>query len=591
MRNISLIILTLFFISACAPKVVIESSTTSQTQTSTQQITVSQTALENQAANWALSLTSLPLNDQVARAMEMYKSANANDYEKEYALYILATKTNDNTLFSQQVLSRLYLNSDSVKKGQMEANLLKFLEITDLETVETIASTTPRTQEMTYPWNVIVWQAATKGLLIDSTGALDRIAKNAYFAYPTLFGLAPVLDPNATGLDGLSNMLYNPHTRYSSTCVTLALPMSGNFSKIAQSISKGAHIAKEMIRQAGAEVTLNIIDTDNPSWLSQISSLPATCVFVGGPLRADRLMSLESSNALSSKAIFAFMPGLTDNLSEGSNIWRFFTSTDDQLTTILDFAKLNLGVDEIAAIYPNDTYSMRMSELFTEKARSQGVYTSGYTYPLEEEKEWTNSIGEFLGSRVYKEKNSKAKDNELVPQVSSSADAAFLPDGWNNMEMIASILHYHGATYFPLLGTTLWEQGLSSMKNIPMNYFKLAVFPGEWNELSNSYGTANLKNAMQAQGIPADNWSALGYDFVQMVSALNYTNTSINSQELNQKLASLQEIAWAAAPFAWDFSGKAHRRLFLFQPDVNGKKILNQAEYIQNYQQELKYAQ
>ncbi len=590
MRNIYLIILTLFFISACAPKVVIDSSKTAQSQKPSTQITVSNTALENQAATWALSLSSLPLHEQISNAMNMYQSQTANDYEKEYALYILATRVNDNALFSQQVLSRLYSNTDSVRKGQMEANLLKFLELSDLGSVESIASTTPRSQELTYPWNVIVWQAATKGLLIDSTGALDRIAQNAYFAYPTLFGLSSSLDPNATSLDGLSTMLYNPNTRYSSACVTLALPMSGNFSKIAQSISNGAHIAREMIRQAGADITLNIIDTDNPSWISQISSLPQTCLFVGGPLRADRLMALEANPALSSKAIFAFMPGLTPNLTEGSNIWRFFTSTDDQLTTILDFAKLNLGISEIASIYPNDTYSMRMSELFAQKAQSQGIYTSDFTYPLEEEKEWTKSIGEFLGSRVYKSKNSKAKDNELVPQVSSSVDAAFLPDGWNNMEMIASILHYHGATYFPLFGTTLWEQGLSSMKNIPMNYFQLAVFPGEWNELSNSYGTVNLKRALQAQNMTADNWSALGYDFVQMVSAINYNNTSVNSQEINQKLASLQEVAWAAAPFAWDFSGKAHRRLFLFQPDVNGKKILNQSEYIQNYQRELNYA-
>ncbi len=590
MKKLSLALLTLILISACTPKVVIQTSGTGSQgqQGGIQQIAQSQAALENAAATWAQSLTSLSINDQVSAALAKYKTINANDFEKEYALYILATKTNDNSLFSQQVLSRLYQNSDSVKKSQMEANLLKFLELTDSHSLESIASTTPRTQEMLYPWNVIVWQAATKGLLVDSTGALDRIAKNAHFAYPTLFGLAPL--QGSMPFDGLSEMMYNPSTRYSSACVTLALPLSGNFSKIARNISHGAEIAKAFLRQRGAEITLNIIDTDNPSWTSRIASLPSTCIFVGGPLQADRLMALERNNVTASKAIFAFMPGLTSNFTEGSNAWRFFTSTDDQLSTIIDFARLNLNIDEIASIYPNDTYSTRMADLFDEKARSQGIYTSAYSYALEEEKEWTNGIGEFLGSRIYKSKDPKAKKNELVPVVSSSADAAFLPDGWNNMEMIASILHYHGATYFPLFGTTLWEQGLSSMKNIPMNYFNLALFPGEWNENSNSYGTLNLKNAMQASGSSADNWAALGYDFVQMVSALNYSSAGLNPQELNQKLATLQEMAWAAAPFAWDFSGKAHRRLFLFQPDVNGKKILNQQEYIQNYQKELQYA-
>ncbi len=588
MKKLSLAILTLLLISACVPKQVIKPSTSGQIeQTGSQQITASATALENAAATWAQSLISQPLENQISSALAKYKSTASNDFDKEYALYILATKLNDNTLFAQQVLSRLYQNTDSVRKAQMEANLLKFLEATDSQSLESIASTTPRTQEMSYPWNVIVWQAATKGLLIDSTGALDRLA-HANFAYSTLFGLTPGYDPNAP-LDGLSEMLYNPSTRYSSACVTLALPMSGNFSNIAREIVSGAQVAQSFLRQRGADITLNVIDTDNPSWTSQIASLPSTCMFVGGPLRADRLMTLQSSSALSSKAIFAFMPGLTDGFTEGSNIWRFFTSTDDQLTTLIDFAKLNLGIDEIATIYPNDSYSLRMSELFSQKAQSSGVFTSGYSYPLEEEQEWTAGIGEFLGSRLLKGKDPNAKQNELVPRVSSSADAAFLPDGWNNMEMVASILHYHGATYFPLFGTTLWEQGLSSMQNIPMNYFKLAVFPGEWNELSNSYGTVNLQKALQAQGNSADNWSALGYDFVQMISALNYANTSLNAQELNQKLATLQEMAWAAAPFAWDFSGKAHRRLFLFQPDTNGKKILNQAEYVKNYQEELKY--
>ena len=79
--------------------------------------------------------------------------------------------------------------------------------------------------------------------------------------------------------------------------------------------------------------------------------------------------------------------------------------------------------------------------------------------------------------------------------------------------MLTTALTYNGEDRLVLMGTTLWEQGLSGKSVVNIERFALAVFPGAWNQ-------ARAPKALQSAG--HDFWTALGYDFARFSVQLGF---------------------------------------------------------------------
>ncbi len=544
-----------------------------------QETSQEQSSAEHSAVNaeeWRGNLETLSTHNQGREASAVFSDVNAAQALRDRAAYVLATRPDPMTLIAQQHLSRIYVDADLTKRAEMESILLYDVRTLPHEYLQELAMVVPRVQETNYPWNIIVLEAARNNLLVDSEGAIERLGQAHFYANPGILALGDSAGLTPVTSDEFGGLVINPHPRFTETCVTLLLPMTGSYGSIGTQIAEGANIAREAIMQTGVNVTVNIIDTETSSWISSLSVLPANCVVVGGPLRVSHMEQALEANVNTSKALFGFMSQLPSNAVEGSNAWRFFTSPQDQINSLLNFVSVELGISEIGTVYPNDSYGTRMTEIFEQVASSRSIFTTSYSYPLEDQTVWTDEIGSYLGSQ---------ERSGRLPLITAPVQAVFMPDSWNNMEMVASILHYQGAVYMPLLGTNLWEQSLVNATNLQTTYFKLAIFPAAWDSTSRSYGALFLNQAMMNRGGTANDWSALGYDFVQMASALDYSNQGFNASSLNQKLSVLQPLAWAGAPFSWDYAGRATRNLFLFQPDVNGMKPLNKEEYLTNMQQ------
>ena len=116
-----------------------------------------------------------------------------------------------------------------------------------------------------------------------------------------------------------------------------------------------------------------------------------------------------------------------------------------------------------------------------------------------------------------------------------------------------------------------------------MKAASLTVFPGVWNPLSISQGALELQEGMNRRQGGANDWTALGFDFVQLAAALGLNSPGWDPASLNARLASNLNVAWAGAPMAWDRQGKASRNLFLFQPAHSGMVPLNQQAFREYY--------
>ncbi len=558
---------------------------------------------------WYENLKTLPYSQQVQQAMNVYNSQQSSQVVKEMALYILATRPGVTNLFAQQALANMYSSSDFNTRVRMETMLLEEVKAMPSSVLQEIAQATLSTQETIYPWIVFAWEGANASLLLDNAGTIERLGHPQYYANPAIFGLEQNFVQTLGA--GLDNLIINPKPNFESVCVTMVLPTTGSYAKISNNIIRGAKAAQSELAKNNVHILLNILDTEDPLWVERVKLLPAHCSIVGGPLRAASLDKALEANLLDTKAFFSFMPQLPikqiaienqnpiqaalteiatnevidENVEEielpnayieGENIWRFFTSPNDQFEVILQFAENELKIKEFASFHPNDAYGTRMSTRFLEMAIEHDIYVNQISYLYDSPQSWSRYAGDFLGSVTPK--------GGGLPEIKSDVQGFFFTDTWSNMEVLAPVMHYQGAVYLPFFGTALWENELISKKNQSLEYYDLTIFPGSWNKNSYSYGAIQLKNTFEKQKVEVDDWATIGYDFVQMVSALGYKEPAVDAKILNEKLFSLQRLAWAGAPFVWNEEGEASRKLFLFQPATDGMKILDKDEFFANYQ-------
>lgn len=353
---------------------------------------------------------------------------------------------------------------------------------------------------------------------------------------------------------------------FSSGCVALALPLSGPYGPFGSKVAAGAEAARGELSKAGISMDVQLVDTESAGWLDKLSQLPPQCVMVGGPLRADRYTALKGRNLQASRAVFAFLPSL-EGADEGAIAWRFFSSPKDQIDAVLGFAG-KLGISSFGALSPSDAYGQRMTDLFLSVARAKGAAAKVTTYPANDTTSWNQIVSGFTGG------SSRAS--------SPVVQAAFIPDSWKNLELLVPFLFYEGEDRMVLMGTSLWEQGLSGRSSVNVANLDLAIFPGAWNPTSPSPAANALVRALaeSGKGVPGF-WEGIGYDFVRLASVM-HLQAPVSASKVNQHLSSAQGMEWSIAPISWS-NGKASQALFVFRPVQSGFELADPAAFKARY--------
>jgi hypothetical protein len=342
--------------------------------------------------------------------------------------------------------------------------------------------------------------------------------------------------------------------------VVLLLPMSGQYAGISAKIVSGARAA------CGPGASLLIVDTEKADWVAQVDALPPDAAVIGGPIRRGDYTKAKAAGLLSRRVFLTFLASL-DSGDEGRMAWRFYPSARDQVDTLIDFAG-RLGISGFGVFYPDETFGRRMSSLFAERAKAAGARDIRMeSYAPDKQEGWMTAA-----------KNLLTASKGAVP-----FRAIFLPDSWKNMDVIVPNFFYYNETRQVLLGTRLWEQGLSGNSYVSMQYYKLAVFPGLWNGVRPTASAVKLKNALEAEGKHADFWSGLGYDFARLSLRMG-TGQGWNPESVNNSLMGASGMEWSIAPISWS-AGIASQRLFLFSPSERGFMPINEADFAAAYEE------
>ena len=514
---------------------------------------------------WARAMRALSSYDARTRANAIYQDASRSPRIRSVAGVFLAVRQwQDGDLGQSMVaLENIYSSAVSTQdKAMLERRLALELSLAFASTSTLAVSAVTESNQGFFPYSVILidklHRESNNFVTREAAqAALQQLAEQISLADPSLFQGPP--GESAIAIQG-GVAVPVPVRPVFGQPVVLALPLSGQHAAVAGRIVAGARVACDELSAAGRQVSLIIIDTDQPGWVAQIDALPRNAAVIGGPLRRDDYAQAKSQGLTSRRALFTFLPALEAG-DEGRTAWRFFSGAQDQIDTLLDFTS-RLGISGYAVFYPEENFGRRMAALFEERARASGASNVILqAYQPGDQNTWIQAVSDLLAQN----------------RAGRTFRAIFLPDSWRNMDQIVPNFFYYNETRQVFLGTSLWEQGLSGGHFVSMQHYNLAVFPGSWNASQFSPAAQRLEFGLAAAGAgTADYWAGLGYDFARFSGGLgvreDWTPGSVNAA------LEAADISWSIAPIRWT-GGIATQQMYLFQPRADGFAPLDEGEF------------
>lgn len=513
---------------------------------------------------WCKGMRALSSHDARTRANEVYQDAKRAPLVRSVAGVFLAVRQWQDGELGQTMaaLENIYRSAASTQdKAVLEGRLALELSLAVSSASTLAASALTEENKGAFPYSIILIdklrRESQKAESRDAAQAtLQQLSSQITLADPSLFA-GPPSESSISIQSSVGAAI--PSGPVPGQPVVLALPLSGQYGAISGKIAAGAQVACNELSASGNQVSLVVIDTDQPDWIARVDGLPKNATVVGGPLRRDDYARAKAQGLTSRRAMFAFLPGL-EGAEEGQTAWRFFSSAQDQVDALLGFTS-RLGISGYAAFYPEENFGRRMAALFEERAKAVGGSVVAQAYTPGDQNNWMAAATDLLAAN----------------KTGSAFRAIFLPDSWKNMDVIISNFFYQNETRQVLLGTSLWEQGLSGNTFVSMQYYGLAVFPGNWNAAQPTPAGQKLQAGLQTTGKEgADFWAGLGYDFARLSVGLGI-GEGWNPQAVNAALQS-NALAWSIAPIRWT-NGVAAQQMHLFTPAANGFAPVNEQEF------------
>ncbi|MBG0775011.1 MAG: penicillin-binding protein activator [Desulfovibrionaceae bacterium] len=346
--------------------------------------------------------------------------------------------------------------------------------------------------------------------------------------------------------------------------MALLLPLSGPYGGVGWKILRGAGVAQWNLAQAGIDLKVRVLNTAAPGWETELADLPEGFVVTGGPLRRESFEAVRGRGLDKGRILFCFLPSL-GNAVEGADAWRFFASPRDQVRTLLRVAVDDLELSDVAALYPDEPYGRRMTQLFAQEiAATNATLGPTVAYPPKDHTAWGKIVADMLGMKP-------APDGQDPIPPEPPFQAVFLPDTWAKAQMFVPQFLFNLEERQLFLGSSLWGQSVGGLDSLDARNFRLAVFPSAWWKENDSPAAEELRASLADEGLgEPDYWVALGFDFLRMASLLGPLPRGWNSTLVNERLAFAQHMPWSMAPMAWDAHGVATQSLFVFTPSTNG---------------------
>lgn len=282
------------------------------------------------------------------------------------------------------------------------------------------------------------------------------------------------------------------------TAVGCVLPLSGRYQAYGDRVLRGLVMAAQDFKNNGGDIQLIIKDSGGDPGLAVAAVrdlvLDNKVAAIIGPL------SRVAAEAAAEEAQKLWVPIITLTQKEGVSdignyVFRYFLSNEEQTRALVEYAVLGLDYKRFAILYPNDSYGVRLMNLFWDELEGLGAEVRGIEAYDPSQTDFADQIKKLVGLYYPRPEGettdvtegekaretspaglngetSEDQEEEEVPIV--DFDAIFIPDGYSQVGLIAPQLAYYDVTGVKLLGTNLWNS--QKLVEMAAPYLQDAVF-------------------------------------------------------------------------------------------------------------------
>ena len=369
------------------------------------------------------------------------------------------------------------------------------------------------------------------------------------------------------------------------TTVGCVLPLSGRYQAYGDRVLRGLVMAAQDLRSmvpGARDIQLVIrdsgVDPDLAVAAVRDLVLDHRVAAIIGPL------SRVAAEAAAKEAEKLWVPIITLSQKEGVSeiggyVFRNSLSNEQQARALVEYAVLGLGYRRFAILYPNDNYGTRLVQLFWDQVDRLGGEIRGVEAYEPSQTDFADQIKKLVGlyyPRPESEIPDQAKEGaaaanraegstepleeELLPIM--DFEAIFIPDGYNQVGLIAPQLAYHDVTGIKLLGTNLWNS--PKLVEMAAPYLQDSVFvDGFFTESNLPLTSQFVARYQESFGDKPGYLEAQAYDTMRLlVDGLHQPGVT-SRQLLRNALLGIQALSGVAGVASVGPDGEVHKPPFL----------------------------
>jgi ABC-type branched-subunit amino acid transport system substrate-binding protein len=373
------------------------------------------------------------------------------------------------------------------------------------------------------------------------------------------------------------------------TTVGCVLPLSGRYQAYGDRVLRGLVMAAQDLRSmvpGARDIQLIIRDSGADPDLAVAAVrdlvLDHRVAAIIGPL------SRVAAEAAAKEAEKLWVPIITLSQKEGVSeiggyVFRYFLSNEQQARALVEYAVLGLGYRRFAILYPKDNYGTRLVQLFWDQVDRLGGEIRGVEAYEPSQTDFADQIKKLVGlyyprpeseipdqfrkgvvtanlAEELAEGSTEPLEEELLPIV--DFEAIFIPDGYNQVGLIAPQLAYHDVTGIRLLGTNLWNS--PKLVEMAAPYLQDSVFVDGFFTESNLPSTSQfVARYRESFGDKPGYLEAQAYDTLRLlVDGLHQPGVT-SRPLLRNALLGIQALSGVAGAASVGPDGEVHKPPFL----------------------------
>ncbi|MBI1910852.1 MAG: penicillin-binding protein activator [Deltaproteobacteria bacterium] len=347
--------------------------------------------------------------------------------------------------------------------------------------------------------------------------------------------------------------------------IGVLLPLKGNYNQFGEDALSGVLLAADVFgdRNGSVEVIVKNVGADPSTVEGTVAELSANNRVAGivGPLLSST--AFETARQAQKKGIPVITLSQKDGLPEvGDYVFRNFLTPRQQASGLAEYAVKKLGNKRIVMLYPQSNYGIELAKLFEKEVKRYGGEVVKQVQYAQGATDFSEEMKRAFAVQVKERKEGRKRVKEFTPTL--KADALFIPDSYEAVNLITPYLDYYGIKDIQLLGSNGWnspklvEAGAKGVEG--------AIFVDGFYADSSREGTEEFTGRFkQVYGRAPGVLEAQAYDAARiLILAANGENNEMPDRlAVKNKLHQIKNFNGASGNLRFDGNGEAVKNLFI----------------------------